>query len=120
QEEVDETSLQHYLSFQYVPEPRTLTKGIQKVLPGHYFSIKPGEKPRFTRYFHAQFNPIRTEKDKLMQQIRDALYESVEMHMRSNVPIGSFLSGGIDSTIVVSIAKELKPDLKTFSVGFER
>ena len=52
-----------------------------------------------------------------MQQIRDVLYESVEMHMRSNVPIGSFLSGGIDLTYRRINCKELKPDLKLFQLA---
>ncbi|MGM8216534.1 asparagine synthase (glutamine-hydrolyzing) [Bacillaceae bacterium W0354] len=119
-EEVDEKSLQHYLSFQFVPEPMTMTKGIEKVEPGHYFSMKPGEDPTFVRYFHAQFKPVQTDKSKLMNEIRDVLYDSVNVHMRSDVPVGAFLSGGIDSTIIVSIAKEINPNIKTFSVGFER
>ena len=119
-EEVDETSLHHYLSFQFVPDPMTLTKGIEKVAPGHYFYMKPGEDPTFVRYFHAQFNPSQSDKTKVMEDIRNVLYDSVEKQMRHELSIGSFLSGGIDSTIIVAIAKELKPDLKTFSVGFER
>ncbi|WP_027964387.1 asparagine synthase (glutamine-hydrolyzing) [Halalkalibacillus halophilus] len=119
-EEVDPVALQHYLSFQFAPEPYTLSKGIKKVEPGHYFTMKPGKDPVFHRYFHPQFTPIDTEKSKLKKQISDVLYDSVNVHMRSDVPVGSFLSGGIDSTIIVAIAREFNPNIKTFSVGFER
>src|SRR5699024_8890630 len=56
-EEVSEEALHHYLSFQYVPEPMTMTQGIKKVEPGHYFIKKPGNPIIFERYWHATFNP---------------------------------------------------------------
>lgn len=118
--EVSHEALQHYLSFQFVPEPKTMTPGIKKVEPGHYFVKKPGESIEFTRYWHATFNPILTEKQNWIKRIQDVMYDSVNVHMRSDVPVGSFLSGGIDSTIIVAMAKEINPNIKTFSVGFER
>lgn len=120
QEEVSEESLQHYLSFQYVPEPLTMTKGIKKIEPGHYFKKKPGQDIELIRYFHATFNPILMDKPEWITRIQDVLRDSVKIHMRSDVPVGSFLSGGIDSTIIVALAKEINPDIKTFSVGFGR
>ncbi|WP_077330225.1 asparagine synthase (glutamine-hydrolyzing) [Virgibacillus siamensis] len=119
-EEVDYTALQHYLSFQFVPEPLTMTKGIKKMEPGHYFVTKPGEELKFTRYWHATFNPVLMEKQDWIKRIQDVMYDSVNVHMRSDVPVGSFLSGGIDSTIIVAMAKKFNPNIKTFSVGFER
>ncbi|WP_277674345.1 asparagine synthase (glutamine-hydrolyzing) [Piscibacillus halophilus] len=116
----DLDSLQHYLSFQFVPEPYTLSKGINKVEPGHYFYMKPGEEPTFEKYYQVEFKPKNLEKDALIKNIQHALLDSVNVHMRSDVPVGSFLSGGIDSTIIVALAKEINPNLKTFSVGFER
>ncbi|MEN2450804.1 asparagine synthase (glutamine-hydrolyzing), partial [Bacillus sp. JR_15] len=61
-----------------------------------------------------------TQEQKLIEEVRDAIYDSVKVHMRSDVPVGSFLSGGIDSSFIVSVAKELHPELKTFSVGFQQ
>lgn len=119
-EEVNTEALQQYLSFQYVPEPLTMTKGIKKVEPGHYFIKKPGQAMKFHRYFHATFKPVLTDKEAWIKRIQDSLYESVNIHMRSDVPVGSFLSGGIDSTIIVAMAKKFNPNIKTFSVGFER
>lgn len=119
-EQIDKEAFQHYFSFQYVPEPLTMTEGIKKVEPGHYFIKNPGSPITFHRYWHATFNPILMDKQKWIQRIQDVMYDSVNMHMRSDVPVGSFLSGGIDSTIIVAMAKEINPNIKTFSVGFER
>ncbi|SDM12257.1 asparagine synthase (glutamine-hydrolyzing) [Sediminibacillus halophilus] len=119
-EQVDTAALQHYLSFQFAPEPMTLTEGIKKVEPGHFFVKKPGESIEFTRYWHACFQPVLMEKNEWIKRIQDVMYDSVNVHMRSDVPVGSFLSGGIDSSLIVAIAKEFNPNLKTFSVGFER
>ncbi|MFX3630007.1 MAG: asparagine synthase (glutamine-hydrolyzing) [Ectobacillus sp.] len=117
---VNPTSLQHYFTYQYVPEPETLTADINKVKPGHYFVKELGKKISFHRYWQPYFNASGATKDEHIQKIRDVLYDSVKVHMRSDVPVGSFLSGGIDSSIIASIAKEFNPNLLTFSVGFER
>jgi asparagine synthase (glutamine-hydrolysing) len=117
---MDADSLQHYLSFQYVPEPNTMTSDIKKLLPGHYFTKKIGEKMNIERYWSPTFQPMNLSETQLTKEIREVLIDSVNVHMRSDVPVGSFLSGGIDSSIIVSLAKEVNPKLKTFSVGFER
>ena len=66
------------------------------------------------------FKPVQKAEADFIKEIKDVLFDSVKMHMRSDVPVGSFLSGGIDSSIIASIAKEYHPAIKTFSVGFER
>src|SRR5699024_11210430 len=119
-QEVNQEALHHYLSFQFVPEPMTMTTGIKKVEPDHYFIQKPGEPIAFHRYWKATFNPVLMDKQDWIKRIQDSLYDSVHFHMRSDVPVGSFLSGGIDSTLIVAMAKEINPNIKTFSVGFER
>ncbi|KLD58493.1 hypothetical protein WP50_25705 [Lactiplantibacillus plantarum] len=63
---------------------------------------------------------VQRSEDEYAQKIKDALIDSVKIHMRSDVPVGSFLSGGIDSSIIVAIAKNFNPNLETISVGFER
>ena len=113
-------ALQHYLTYQFVPEPDTLSTGIKKLEPGHYFTKKIGEPLKIKRYWKAQFKPIHQPEADFIKDIKDVLFDSVKMHMRSDVPVGSFLSGGIDSSIIASIAKEFHPAIKTFSVGFER
>ncbi|SEP97537.1 asparagine synthase (glutamine-hydrolysing) [Virgibacillus subterraneus] len=119
-EKVNSEALQHYLSFQFAPEPMTMTVGINKVEPGHYFIKKPNDPIAFKQYWSATFNPILMEKEDWIKRIQDVMYDSVSKHMRSDVPVGSFLSGGIDSTIIVAMAKRINPNIKTFSVGFER
>ncbi|CAH0344825.1 asparagine synthase (glutamine-hydrolyzing) [Bacillus sp. CECT 9360] len=119
EDELDIHSFQHFLSFQYVPEPNTMTKSIKKLSPGHYFTQKPGERMNFHSYWEPKFKPSNTENSKLIKEIQDTLIDSVNVHMRSDVPIGAFLSGGIDSSFIVSLAKEVNPKIKTFSVGFE-
>lgn len=116
----DQGALQDYMTFQYVPEPKTLATSIHALEPGHYLIKRLGETPRVQRYFNATFAPVRASEDVLVKRLRDVLVDSVKLHLRSDVPIGAFLSGGIDSTIVAAIAHQYHPHLKTFSVGFER
>ncbi|PLR79441.1 asparagine synthase (glutamine-hydrolyzing) [Bacillus sp. V3-13] len=113
-------ALQHYLTYQFVPEPETMSEGIRKLEPGHYFIKKIGAPMEMKRYWKASFRPVQKSEQDYIQEIKDVLFDSVKIHMRSDVPVGSFLSGGIDSSIIASIAKEFHPAIKTFSVGFER
>lgn len=117
---LDEVSLQNYMTFQFVPEPDSLTQGVKRLEPGHYFTKKIGESMQISQYWKAKFQPVAKSEDTFIKEIRDVMYDSVKMHMRSDVPVGSFLSGGIDSSIIAAIAKEYHPAIKTFSVGFER
>ncbi|MDQ6851992.1 MAG: asparagine synthase (glutamine-hydrolyzing) [Actinomycetota bacterium] len=118
---VDSTALQHYLTLQYVPEPASMHAGISRIESGTYFIMRPGERVRPKRYFHPDF-AIRQvpEPDKLYREITEALEDSVAKHMRADVTVGSFLSGGIDSTAVAALAKRHNPKLLTFTTGFER
>ncbi|ARO17785.1 asparagine synthase (glutamine-hydrolyzing) [Bacillus tropicus] len=116
---VNPTALQHYFTYQYGPEPETLTNDINKIEPGHYFIKEIGKELEVYRYWKPYFNASDKTKEDHIRAIRDVLYDSVKVHMRSDVPVGAFLSGGIDSSIIASIAKEINPNLLTFSVGFE-
>lgn len=121
---VDEAALQHYLVLQYVPEPACMDTGIRRVESGTHFTLRPGAELRTERYFHPTFVPARVsgpqqEKD-LHRRIADVLADSVQAHMRADVTVGSFLSGGIDSTAIAALAKRYNPDLMTFTTGFDR
>ncbi|CAN5865059.1 asparagine synthase (glutamine-hydrolyzing) [soil metagenome] len=118
--EVDQRSLQHYLTLQYVPEPGSLHTGVRRIESGTTFTVVDGVL-HTRRYFHPTF-PIRADVDKRSRyrQIQDVLRDSVRVHMRADVTVGAFLSGGIDSTAIAALAKLENPDLLTFTVGFER
>jgi len=116
----DKNAMQDYMTFQFVPEPETLTKEIKMLAPGCSLTKKLGSAPQVTRYYHREFHPVKRTEAEYAQKIKDALFDSVKIHMRSDVPVGSFLSGGIDSSIIVAIAKNYNPNLETISVGFER
>jgi len=119
---VDGASLQHYLTLQYVPEPATLHRGIRRIESGTTFRVADGELTTH-RYFWPEFpvTPVRPDAQQaLYDRIAAALDDSVRVHMRADVTVGSFLSGGIDSTAIAALAKRYNPDLMTFTVGFER
>ncbi|MDW5522753.1 asparagine synthase (glutamine-hydrolyzing) [Carnobacterium maltaromaticum] len=118
--EINPVALQNYLTFQFVPDPETLTENIHRLPPGHYFTKPLNGEMEITRYWEATFAPIQKSEDEFAKAIKDVLYDSVEKHMRSDVTVGSFLSGGVDSSIIVAIAREFNPKIKTISVGFER
>jgi asparagine synthase (glutamine-hydrolysing) len=119
--DVDGAALQHYLTLQYVPEPASMHTRIRRIESGMYFTARPGEPIRPRRYFHPDFviHPV-SDEDKLFREIAEALEDSVDKHMRADVTVGSFLSGGIDSTAVAALAKRHNPKLLTFTAGFER
>ncbi|HEV7908568.1 MAG TPA: asparagine synthase (glutamine-hydrolyzing) [Pseudonocardiaceae bacterium] len=121
---LDRKALQHYLTLQYVPEPESLHGEVRRIESGTSFTVSPGGEPVIERYFPASFRPrtVRSESDanRLYDEITEALRDSVAKHMRADVTVGSFLSGGIDSTVIAALAKEHNPDLITFTTGFER
>jgi asparagine synthase (glutamine-hydrolysing) len=120
-DDVDGTVLQHYLTLQYVPEPASMHTRIRRIESGTCFTLRPGEQVKPRRYFHPDF-AIKAvpQPDKLYREIAEVLEDSVEKHMRADVTVGAFLSGGIDSTAIAALAKRHNPKLLTFTTGFER
>jgi asparagine synthase (glutamine-hydrolysing) len=117
---VDHAGLAHYLTLQYVPEPDSLHRGISRIEVGHSFEYRPGGRVAQTRYYRANFRPTPARyPEQLYRRIQDALRDSVRIHMRSDVPVGAFLSSGIDSTAVVALAREFNPRILTFTVGYD-
>jgi asparagine synthase (glutamine-hydrolysing) len=121
---LDRKALQHYLVLQYVPEPETMHDRIRRVESGTSFTVAPGGQVATHRYFHPSFRPrpVHGEADaeRLYDEIADVMRDSVAKHMRADVTVGAFLSGGIDSTATAALAKQHNPDLITFTTGFER
>jgi asparagine synthase (glutamine-hydrolysing) len=121
QKEVDPTALQHYLTYQFVPSPLTIFKGIQKLPPAHYMVYENGNTT-IQRYWDLSYEkklPCRS-LDEYKEHFLNVFTEAVRIRLKSDVPFGAFLSGGIDSSIVVAVMSSmLDQPVKTFSIGFE-
>jgi asparagine synthase (glutamine-hydrolysing) len=119
---IDARALQHYATLQYVPEPETMYRGVRRLESGCYTMIRPGCMPEVNRYFWPRFSPVpfrRGSEQVRYDEITEVLEDSVAKHMRSDVTVGAFLSGGIDSTAVAALAFRHNPNLITFTAGFE-
>ena len=117
---IDMDALRRYLSFQYVPAPATLVPPVRSLPPGHVLIARPGGRVDVFRYWRPEFKPARSPSSASPEKILAALRDSVAVHLRSDVPVGAFLSGGVDSATLCAIAAETIPGLLTFTVGFER
>lgn len=119
---VDTIALSQYLSLKYVPAPRTLFEGIESLEPGHWLKVRQGRVVQKQRYWELSFekpSKILSEPE-YIEQLLALLRETVGIHLRSDVPFGAFLSGGLDSsTIVALMAEQLSSPVNTFSVGFD-
>jgi asparagine synthase (glutamine-hydrolysing) len=122
--DLDPVALQHYLLLQYVPEPATLHRGVRRVESGTHVTVRPGGEVEHERYFTPMFHSgaaarmVSGGPAALHGRIADVLRDSVAAHMRADVPVGAFLSGGVDSTAIAAIASEHDPRLITFTAGF--
>ncbi len=120
--ELDPRSLSKYLAYEYVPSPHCIFKGIHKLPAGHTLTWQPGQT-RVQRYWDLKFpaNSDQRGEDEIAEELRERLKEAVRLRLISDVPLGVFLSGGIDSSTVVALMAELRPaaQIKTFAIGFE-
>ena len=117
--ELDYTSLHTYLQLNYIPAPRTIFKNVKKLMPGHYLEVK-GRKLEVGSYYSipTKEQPTTNNYSEAKEKFKQLLEASVQRRLISDVPLGAFLSGGIDSSIVTGLAAKHKPDLHTFSIGF--
>jgi len=117
--ETREDLVQHYFTYQYMPT-KEFSGGLSILPAGHYlvFDGKSGEV-RVERYFDPMFSPDREKSyEAKKEEVRNVLTESVKYHMISDVPVGTFLSSGIDSAIVTALASKINPGIKAFTVAF--
>jgi asparagine synthase (glutamine-hydrolysing) len=96
--DLDAAALQHYLLLQYVPEPATLHRSVRRIESGCSFTVRPGGEVEQERYFTPAVHRDRTHRAAAATAVADVLRDSVAKHMRADVTVGAFLSGGIDST----------------------
>jgi asparagine synthase (glutamine-hydrolysing) len=118
--EPDPAAIDSYLALGYVPGPRSAFKGMSKLPPAHYLLFADG-KVEIRRYWQLAFTPkLELGEEEACAQLVDRLTEAVRLRMISDVPIGAFLSGGIDSSSIVALmAAAGSGPVKTFSIGFQ-
>lgn len=109
-----------YMSFGYIPGEKTLHKGINRLMPGH-FAIVKGRQMTITQWWDLKFNNTEDKGfDYYLQESKRLLESAIDLRLRSDVPLGIFLSGGIDSSAVVGLlADKVKEPLKTFSIAYD-
>ena len=119
--EINPDAIDRLLTFYYIPGELTLLKGILKLSPGHYLVHEKG-KHRIKQYWDLEFDsqPSSHSLTESVDQLTELIKESVRLHMISDVPVGFLLSGGVDSTALLSFAvNETVRDISTFTIGFE-
>lgn len=118
-DEIDPAAVDEFLTYQYIPHPGTIWKGVHKLPPGH-FAVLDASGLRVERYWN--YDPsieIPISREDAVDRLRELLSDSVRLRMRSDVPLGSFLSGGIDSSLITALAGDYTDTpLRTFSIGF--
>ena len=119
--EVDREAIHHYLSFMCVPAPLTAYRDIRKLEPGHSLRFSRDGEIETTRYWQLDFSKkAKLTEEEAGERVMEILRDAVRVRMMSEVPLGAFLSGGIDSSAVVALMSEVSPTpVKTFSIGFE-
>ncbi|MBA2383614.1 MAG: asparagine synthase (glutamine-hydrolyzing) [Actinobacteria bacterium] len=116
--ELDLAALDAFLALQYVPGPGTALRGVHKLRPGH-FLVADAAGERIERYWEPRPADVQLSEDEWLPRVRDTVREAVRKRLVADVPLGALLSGGIDSSIVVSQMAQLQRDpVRTFSVGF--
>jgi asparagine synthase (glutamine-hydrolysing) len=121
EKEIDYTALYTYLQLNYIPAPNTIFKSVKKLLPGHYATIVNCQLS-IVNYYQIPYSPSESsdiDYDPAKEKLKSLLEASVQRRLVSDVPLGAFLSGGIDSSVITGLAKKHKPDLHTFSIGFK-
>jgi asparagine synthase (glutamine-hydrolysing) len=120
--QLDYESLDEYLSCGYITAPRTIYRGVRRVCPGEMITLERDGSSKSSIYWQPSFSePSEWDKrsvDDICAELFDVLVDSVKIRLVSDVPIGAFLSGGVDSTCVVAIMNYLGASFKTFSASF--
>jgi asparagine synthase (glutamine-hydrolysing) len=120
---LDESTLPEYLTFGYISDERTMFSGIRKLMPGHLLTLDAGEEPKLTirQYWDSPAAGAEEERsdESWIRECRERLEETVRMRLMSDVPLGIFLSGGLDSSAIAALVRrQAAGPVKTFSVGY--
>jgi asparagine synthase (glutamine-hydrolysing) len=125
--ELDERAISAYLTFGYVPTPRTFYTGIRSLPPAHTLTLEPGGEPRLERYWQLEVPgaddggpPLELGLEEAAREVRKHLERAISRRLVADVPLGAFLSGGVDSSAIVALmAGVMGEPVKTFTVGFD-
>lgn len=120
--EIDPTAVEDYFTFGYIPEPKTIYQGVSKLRPGHTLLLRKGEtQPQQKEYWDIPFTPVSYESEETLQtELITRMREAVDIRMVAEVPLGAFLSGGVDSSAVVAMMAGLQQDpVHTCAIGFD-
>jgi asparagine synthase (glutamine-hydrolysing) len=121
--DLDPEAVHHYLTFLYVPSPKSIFRNVSKLAPAHMLIASSDSRSvQVDRYWQLQLQPdLSKPRSYFVERLHDLMRESVHMCLKSDVPLGAFLSGGVDSSAVVGLMSQGAPlgSVKTFSMGFE-
>lgn len=116
--EIDFSSLHTYLQLNYIPAPDTIFTKVKKLMPGHYVKVS-SQKLTVEKYYEIESSSVNDRTyEEAKEKFKALLEASVQRRLVADVPLGAFLSGGMDSSVITALAKRHKPDLETFSIGF--
>ena len=117
--EVDLRALDLFLTFEYIPSPYSIFQGIRKLPPGHSLTLKDG-RINIKEYWDLNFDETEVPEGELCEQLLELFQDAVKIRLMSDVPLGAFLSGGIDSSAIVAMmSRVMDRPVKTFSIGFK-
>jgi asparagine synthase (glutamine-hydrolysing) len=117
--QIDPLALDQFLSLEYIPAPRTIFKDVHKLPPGHRLILEEGQV-RIEPYWEVKFQPIEDDEATCAERLSELLYDAVKIRLMADVPLGAFLSGGIDSsTVVAFMSQAAHAPVRTFSIGFD-
>ena len=121
--QIDRTAVYDYLNYIYIPAPKTYYKNVYKLLPGHrmIFDVKSKSIIKDSAYWRLNVNTKQASERKqedIIEELKELIRESVNEQMIADVPVGTFLSGGVDSSIVTYEGYKINPKIECFSMGF--
>ena len=117
--DVDEAGLDRYLALGYIPAPLTIFRGVRKLLPGHYLQVSAAGSEARPYWRLPPGVPTPVDEGAALEELERRLQDAVSSHLMSDVPLGAFLSGGVDSSLIVAMmAKGADRPVRTFTIGF--
>lgn len=122
--DVDNTAIFDYLHFRYIPEPKSMYKNVYKLLPAHQlvFDLDNKKIIKDSVYWKLKINPYQgkqRKKEDVIDELRNLIKASIEEQMVADVPVGTFLSGGVDSSVITYECKKINSLVESFSIGFD-